>query len=194
VALVVIALVVAVLAVESLDHDGPIVATEGEVAAPPTTEAPEATTTTTEPGSITFEVVPDPSTDGGTAPDTNDPVVTPDPGSGDPPPATPPPPPPPPAAPSGSVSVAPSSRPPTVPTAAEAVVSWSSANGTSVSISGPGLSSGSASGSQRVCPGSVITAADGNTYCVAPAGTYTYTLTVTGPGGTVQRSATLTVS
>ena len=193
VALVVIALVVAVLAVESLDHDGPTVAAEGAVGVPVTTEAP-ATTTTTEQGRLTVETVPDPSTDGPTAPDSTDPVVTPDPGSGDPPPVVPPPPPPPPAAPSGSVSVAPATRPPTVPTAAEAVVSWTSANGTSVSITGPGLSSSSASGSQRVCPGSVITDAAGNTFCVAPAGTYTYTLTVTGPGGSVQRSATLTVS
>jgi RNA polymerase sigma factor (sigma-70 family) len=192
VALVVIALVVAVLAVESLDHDGLTVAAEGAVGAPVTTEVPQATTTT-EGGRITVEVVPDP-TGGSTAPDATDPVATPDPGSGDPPPVVPPPPPPPPAAPSGSVSVSPPSRPPTVPASAETVVSWTSANGTSVSISGPGLSSGAASGSQRVCPGSVITAADGTTYCVAPAGTYTYTLTVTGPGGTVQRSATLTVS
>jgi hypothetical protein len=45
-----------------------------------------------------------------------------------------------------------------------------------------------------VCPGSNFTAADGTVYCTAPPGSYTYTITVTGPGGSVQRSATLTVS
>jgi RNA polymerase sigma factor (sigma-70 family) len=193
VAIVVMITVVAVVFVESLDHDGPIVSVEGgPVAVTPTTDDP-AVTTTTRPGRITVQVIPDPAPSDTTVDDAPDPgevpVAEPNPGGG-----TPPPPPPPPAAPTGAVSVSPSTRPPTVPTAAEAVVSWTSSNGTSVSISGPGLSSGAASGSQRVCPGTVVTDAAGNTYCVAPVGTYTYTLTVTGPGGSVQRSATLTVS
>lgn len=188
-AVVVVALVVAVLAVESLDHDGPIESAEAPVEVEPTTAEPPATTTTVA-GGISVEVVPDPSpTD--TVPESPDgPVATPDPGS---PPPTPPPPPPP-AAPSGSISAAPSSRPPTVPTSQQAVISWASANGSTVSVSGPGLSSSAASGSQSVCPGSVVAQPGGGTFCVSPAGSYTYTLTVTGPGGTVSRTTTLTVS
>jgi hypothetical protein len=193
---VVVALVIAVVAVESIDHDGPVVATE---AAPDVTlvaeEEPEPTappTTTTEPQ---ISITTDPSTPTpGTTPPPDQavpPVVVPDPaptdpGGGAPPPA-------PPAAPTGNLTVSPGSVPTVHPTGSEATVSWTTTGATSVSVSGPGLSSGGASGSQRVCPGTVVTGAGGSV-CRSPAGSYTYVLTATGPGGTVQRSVTLTVS
>jgi RNA polymerase sigma factor (sigma-70 family) len=187
---VVVILVVLIAIADSLDHDGPTVEDAGPVVtAPTTTEAPA--TTTTEP-QIRVVITPDTDVPPG---ETVPPSEQPDPGSSDPPPVVPPPPPPPPpAAPTASVSVSPSSRPATIPASQRAVVSWSSANGSSVQVSGPGLSSSSASGSQAVCPGSTFTAADGTVYCTAPPGSYSYTITVTGPGGSVQRTATLTVS
>jgi len=63
-------------------------------------------------------------------------------------------------------------------------VSWSSSGGTAT-VSGPGLSSSSASGSQVVCPNPG--------WCFGGSGSYTYTVTVTGPGGTTQDSVTVTV-
>jgi len=189
VAVVVIALVVAVLAVESLDHDDPIVAAEGSAIATTTTDAEERTersgpTTTTTP-EISITVNPDPTApatppEGGTPP-----VVVPDPAPTDPSGPTPPPPPPP--APTGSLTVSPSHLPPT-PSAGGATLSWTTANATTVSVTGSGVSSSAPSGSQTVCPGS------SGSVCFPQPGTYTYVLTATGPGGTIQRTATLTVS
>ena len=63
-------------------------------------------------------------------------------------------------------------------------VSWSSSRGTAT-VSGPGLSSSSPSGSQVVCPNPG--------WCFGGSGSYTYTITVNGPGGTTQDSVTVTV-
>lgn len=58
-------------------------------------------------------------------------------------------------------------------------VSWTSANATAVSVSGPGLASAAASGSRTVGG-------------LSP-GIHTYTLTAEGPGGPLVRTATVTV-
>jgi hypothetical protein len=72
-------------------------------------------------------------------------------------------------------------------------VAWTTTGATSVTVGGPGLASGGASGGQQVCPGTVVSGAGGSVCRSAP-GTYTYTLTASGPGGSVQRSVTLTVT
>jgi RNA polymerase sigma factor (sigma-70 family) len=107
------------------------------------------------------------------------------------PPAAPPLPPPPPPAPvaTGSISVAPSGS--MSSTFALPVVSWQTANGPTVEVSGPGLAgSSSATGSVPVCPGSPAGA-----FCTALPGTYTYVLQVRDGDGAVvvQRSASFTV-
>ena len=193
VAVVVVAFVVAVLAVESLDHDDPIEAVEAAAVVTTTTVEQERVersgpTTTTAP-EITITIEPDP-TDPATPPNEGTPpVAVPDPGPTNPggPPPQQPPPAPPPAAPTGSLTVSPSHLPPT-PSAGGATLSWTTANANSVSVTGSGVSSSAPSGSQTVCPGS-----SGST-CFPQPGTYTYVLTATGPGGTIQRTATLTVS
>jgi hypothetical protein len=81
-----------------------------------------------------------------------------------------------PAAVTGSISAAPTSG--TAP--ASTSIAWSTANATSVSVSGPGLNSAAFSGSQVV---SGLTA-----------GTHTYTLTAQGPGGPITQTAIFTVS
>ena len=158
-------------------------------------EAPVPTTTSTTSGEGTMVLTPVPGdapADGGGAADAADPV--PDPGSGGgTPPAAPEDPsvvtvPPPPAAPEGSLTASPP-RLATVHPNGQLVLSWSTSGATAVTVSGPGLSSASASGSQSVCPGTVV-----SSVCRAPAGTYTYRLTATGPGGTVERSASVTVA
>jgi hypothetical protein len=71
------------------------------------------------------------------------------------------------------------------------VVSWQTANGPTVEVSGPGLAgSSSATGSVPVCPGSPAGA-----FCTALPGTYTYVLQVRDGDGAVvvQRSASFTV-
>ena len=157
----------------------------GTTTAPTTTEP--APTTTTEP-QISVVVTPGGGPDGSGGDPVEDPPVVPDPGSNPPSNPPPPPPPPPPApAPTGSVAVS----PPTVPevSTVRSTVSWSSGNATSVSISGPGLSSSAGSGAVQVCPGSLV-----GLTCTSAPGSYTYTLTVNGPGGTITRTATLTVA
>lgn len=171
----------------------------GEEAAAPRREAAPATTTTTLAEGDLF-LTPRPGTSGGAvAPipavtsDEEGPAAAGDPEPDDPAAATVPPlppptvPPPPPAAPQGSISAAPS-RVATVHPNGQAVISWSTTGATSVSVSGPGLSSSSASGSQSVCPGAVV-----SSVCRSQPGTYVYVLTVSGPGGSVRRQATLTV-
>lgn len=168
----------------------------GEDAAAPRREAVAASTTTTTAAEGDLFLTPRPGTSASTvvaAPDAtpgdDEPAVVSEPLPDDPavtvPP--PPPPPPPPAAPQGSISAAPS-RVGTVHPTGQAVISWSTSGATSVSVSGPGLASSSASGSQSVCPGAVV-----SSVCRSQAGTYTYVLTVSGPGGSVRRQATLTV-
>ncbi|MEL7210852.1 MAG: hypothetical protein AAGK32_21890, partial [Actinomycetota bacterium] len=95
-----------------------------------------------------------------------------------------------PAPPTGSISVSPSSAPPVYPTTSGPVVAWSSSGAATVSVSGPGLSSGSASGGQPVCPGTLGT----GSVCQAAPGTYEYVLTVTNAGGSQTFVATLTIS
>lgn len=77
---------------------------------------------------------------------------------------------------SGSISVSPT----TGTSPASSTVSWTTANATSVVVSGPSLASSTASGSQTV---SGLTA-----------GTHTFTLTAQGTGGPTTRTATFTVS
>jgi len=76
----------------------------------------------------------------------------------------------------GSISVSPIS----LNEPGAATVIWSTANATSVAVSGTGLSSTAASGSQTVSG--------------LPAGTYTYTLTAQGQGGPFTQSASFTVA
>ncbi len=95
---------------------------------------------------------------------------------------------PPPAPTTASLSVSPS-RVTTVHPNGQVVVSWTTTGATSVSVSGPGLSAASPSGSQGVCPGTVV-----SSVCRAAPGTYTYRLVATGPGGTVERTAAVTVA
>ena len=59
-------------------------------------------------------------------------------------------------------------------------ITWSSVNATSVSVSGNGLVSSAANGSQAVSG--------------IPAGVYSYTITAQGPGGPVTQSTTITVT
>lgn len=96
--------------------------------------------------------------------------------------------PPPPAPTEGSLAASPSRVTPVHPNG-QVVVSWSTVGATSVSVSGPGLASSATSGRQGVCPGVVV-----SSVCRAPAGTYTYRLTATGPGGTVERTASVAVA
>ncbi|MBL8775352.1 MAG: sigma-70 family RNA polymerase sigma factor [Acidimicrobiales bacterium] len=188
---VVAILAVLVLGVEALDDGG--LGDSQTVADRP---EPSATTSTTL-GEGTMVLTPLPGADEPPAgPDVSDEVtdVVVDPGSGgaapppgpaDPPVVTVPPPPP---APEGALSASPS-RVGTVHPNGQVVVSWSSSGATTISVSGPGLSSSSPAGSQGVCPGTVV-----SSVCRASAGTYTYVLTATGPGGTVERTATVTVA
>lgn len=182
----VVAFVVGVLAAERLDQDPPAGEEVASATAPEVTSPVEAAPVPTE-GGITIEVLPGPDDGAPSAPAEDDaplaPAPAPAPG-GDPGGTPQPPPPPPPAAPTASISASPSSVPPT-PGAPPVTVSWSSMGGT-VTVSGPGLSSSSASGSQVVCP-------NGN-WCFGPSGSYTYVITVTGPGGTTQDSVTVSVA
>jgi hypothetical protein len=140
-----------------------------------------STTTTADDGTFTA-IIPEPEPDPvapAAAPDPQDPVVVP-PGGG---------------APAGP-SVAPTTG--TISTSGSAgtvsppgqfpTVTWSTSGATTVSVSGPGLASSATRGSQAVCPGTIV-----NGVCRSAAGTYTYTLTASGPGGSVQRSASLTI-
>lgn len=95
---------------------------------------------------------------------------------------------PPPAPPAADLAVSPS-RVATVHPNGQVVVSWSTTGATSVSVAGPGLSSSSSAGSQGVCPGTVV-----SSVCRVAPGTYTYRLVATGPGGTVERTAAVTVA
>jgi hypothetical protein len=71
-----------------------------------------------------------------------------------------------------------------IPTAStapgSATITWSSVNATAVSVSGNGLASSAANGSQAVSG--------------LPAGVHSYTITAQGPGGPVTQSATITVT
>jgi uncharacterized repeat protein (TIGR02543 family) len=60
------------------------------------------------------------------------------------------------------------------------LISWTTANATAVSVSGPGLSSAAVSGTQSI--GGLV------------AGTHTFTITAQGPGGPVTQSATVTIN
>jgi RNA polymerase sigma factor (sigma-70 family) len=107
----------------------------------------------------------------------------------EPPPVLPPPPPPPPPS-IVSFGISPSRMPPGYPMASAPVLSWSVNGGAgTVSVSGPGLSSGAFSGSQGVCPGSVRSG-----WCTPGIGDHVYALIVRDQGGAVvdQRTATLT--
>lgn len=188
---VVAILAVLVLGVEALDDGG--LGGSQTVADRP---EPSATTSTTL-GEGTMVLTPLPGADEPPAgPDVSDQgtdvVVDPGSGGGAPPPGPADPSvvtvPPPPPAPEGALSASPS-RVGTVHPNGQVVVSWSSSGATTISVSGPGLSSSSPAGSQGVCPGTVV-----SSVCRAPAGTYTYVLTATGPGGTVERTATVTVA
>ncbi len=77
---------------------------------------------------------------------------------------------------SGSIVASPSAG--TDP--ASTTISWNTSNASSVSVSGPGLSSGASNGNQNI-----------NSLA---AGIHTYTLTAQGPGGPITRAATFTVS
>ena len=81
-----------------------------------------------------------------------------------------------PAAVTGSISATPDNG--TAPGAT--TIAWSTANATSVSVSGPGLVSAAPSGTQNI--GGLA------------AGTYTYTLTAQGVGGPITRTVTVTIS
>jgi len=183
----IVAVVVAVLAVEQLDDGGQVASVEAPVVTDPaTTEPVESipTTTTVVEGGITVEVNDDPDAPADGAPQAPDPdVAGPDPASNPTPNPNPNPPPPVPAAPTASIRASPSTVPPT-PGAPPVTVSWSSSGGTAT-VSGPGLSSSSPSGSQVVCPNPG--------WCFGGSGSYTYTVIVTGPGGTTQDSVTVTV-
>ena len=192
-------LAVLVAGVEALDDGG--LRSDDIAADRPEPTAPANTSTTLGEGTMVLTPVPgdDASSSGsdatgGSDGTDGDPGVVPDPGGGG---ATPPPAPedpsvvtvpPAPAAPEASLTAGPS-RVGTVHPNGQVVVSWSSSGATAVSVSGPGLSSSTPSGSQGVCPGTVV-----SSVCRAPAGSYTYRLTVTGPGGTVERTATVTVA
>ncbi len=63
---------------------------------------------------------------------------------------------------------------------ASTTITWNTANASSVSVTGPGLSSVAASGSQSVT--------------ALAAGTHTFTMTAQGPGGPITRTAIVTVS
>jgi hypothetical protein len=142
--------------------------------------ATDTTTTTTEPPPTTT-VAPGPTSP--ILPGTTDrPVVAPPPDPEPPPPSV-----------TADLSVAPASKQSPYPNdGAAPVVQWSTSGGASVSVNGPGFSSGAPSGtSPRLCP----TAGASWSVCSA-AGSYTYTLTVRDSNGAVvaARSATLTVS
>jgi hypothetical protein len=68
---------------------------------------------------------------------------------------------------------------PAEPAPGSTTITWSSANATAVSVSGTGLTSSAASGSQAVSG--------------LPAGTHTCTVTAQGTGGPVTQTATFTV-
>ena len=76
----------------------------------------------------------------------------------------------------GAISVSPT----TGTSPASTTVSWTTANATSVAVSGPSLASSTATGSQTVSG--------------LAAGTHTFTLTAQDPGGPISRTATFTVS
>lgn len=159
----------------------PVSAREAVAASPPT-NPPDASTTTTTQLIITVTTAPPVNA----APPPPEPDIAPDPGS-------PAPQPPAPAAPASvTASVAPSSVPdvyPMTPGSAP-TVTWSVSGATSVSASGPGLSSTSPSGSQLVCPGTI-----NSSLCQATPGTYSYTVTGTNAAGqTTQRTVSLTVA
>jgi hypothetical protein len=100
------------------------------------------------------------------------------------------PPPPPPVTVTANLAMAPATMPLAYSMSAPPVLSWSTAGGASVLVTGPGLSSAVPSGSAPVCPGST------SAVCTAPPGTYAYTLVVRGGWGQVvaQRTATLTIT
>ena len=191
---VVALLVVLVLGVERLG-DGGLPSSEHTSAA--IGPAPTTTTTTADEGGMTLTTTapevpaaPAGTPADGAAADTADGDAVLDPGIAPPTPAaddpvvvTAPP-----LAAEGALSASPSRVAPVHPNGL-IVVSWSTAGASSVSVTGPGLSSSAASGRQGVCPGTVV-----SSVCRAPAGTYTYRLTATGPGGTVERTASVTVA
>ena len=92
-------------------------------------------------------------------------------------PQAPPPPPPPPAAPPASPTVNLQASPTTIQRGESVTLTWSSTNATTVSLS-PGIGNVSAEGTQRVTPQDSIT----------------YTITATGPGGSADANARITVS
>lgn len=92
-------------------------------------------------------------------------------------PQAPPPPSPPPAAPPASPTVNLQASPNTIQRGESVTLTWSSTNATTLSLS-PGIGNVSAEGTQRVTPQDSIT----------------YTLTATGPGGSADATAHITVS
>lgn len=92
-------------------------------------------------------------------------------------PVAPPPPPPAPAAPPARPTANLEASPATIQRGQSATLTWSSTNATTLSIS-PGIGNVSAEGSQQV----------------NPTDSTTYTLTATGPGGTADANAHITVS
>lgn len=125
----------------------------------------------------------DPPPDPGPPPDASpapDPAPAPDspPDDPAPPPAPAPsdPAPPPPPAPSAAITASPGSG--TAPFAA--LVAWTTANADSAVVAGAGLASSNLTGAQSVT--------------LAAGGSYTFTLTASGPGGQVSAAATVTAS
>jgi RNA polymerase sigma factor (sigma-70 family) len=99
----------------------------------------------------------------------------------------PPPPPPPPV--TGGISISPAAS--SSPIFLNPVLSWNTVNAVSVQVSGPGISSSQPNGSAPVCPGTPTIPAE----CMAPNGSYTYTVRATDTAGALvfERSVTFTV-
>lgn len=194
-AVAVVAAVLTVPAIESLDDGGHVERVPAPVVIDPTSPDPvESTTTTTEAdrgGPVAPTTVPVDPPEGEDRP-APDPTVDPDPGG----PSTPPPPPPPfppPAAPTATLSLSVSVVGSVHPVSAQATVFWTTSGTRTVTVSGPGVFAGGVSGSEAVCPGSIVTSPDAASVCRTNPGSYSYRLTAHGPGGSVQRTVTLTV-
>ncbi len=97
--------------------------------------------------------------------------------------------PPPPAPVTGSITISPASS--SAPIFLLPVLSWNTLNAASVQVTGPGFSSSQPSGSASVCPGTPTVPGE----CMAPNGSYTYTVRATDTSGALvfERSVTFTV-
>jgi RNA polymerase sigma factor (sigma-70 family) len=92
--------------------------------------------------------------------------------------------------PTASISVSDSTPPPVFPMFAAPVLTWSTAGGASVEVSGLGVSSSSPSASVAFCPGTIT-----SSLCTGALGTHTYTVRVFDADGDllIQRSVDVTV-